>query len=176
MTETVETVKQRIREAVAEASSWPVIFGPTQGPEPANQYILITLMEIEKQQYEVSKWANAYTEDQRGESALKFELQARGKDSMAELNKVITYFDSEVRDLDLWPYVGSGGHDDIQNVSAYHQGKILEVATVYLYIHAAIHQINTSEYFDILDISVNRSDNIHVATITVPERDEPEGE
>lgn len=176
MTETVETVKQRIRQAVETSSGWPTIFGPAQGPEPANQYCLVTLMEIAKEQYEVSKWPNAYTEIQRGESALKFEIQARGKNAIATLDKVVSYFDSEIRDLDLWPYVGSGGHDDIQNISSYHQGKILEVAVVSIYIHAALKKENASEFFDILDINVKRSDTIHVATITVPPRNETEGE
>lgn len=172
MTETVETVKQRIRKAVETASGLPTIFGPSQGPEPANQYMLVTVMEIEKQEYEVSKWPAFNIEDQRGESAIKFEIQARGKNAFTYLNKVVSYFDSETRDVDLWPYVGSGGHDEIQNISAYHQGKILEAASVNMYIHAALHQINESEWFDILDISVNKSDNTHVATITVPERTE----
>ena len=124
----------------------------------------------------VSKWENAWTEHQRCESTLEFEIQARGKTAMATLEKVMAYFDSEVRDLDLWPYVGSGGHDDIQNAALYHEGKILEVAIVKLYIHTTLPKENASEFFDILDINVKRSDTIHVATITVPPRNETEGE
>lgn len=176
MNNTVESVKQLIRNAVETSSGWTTVFGPAQGPEPANQYCLLTLMGIEKEQYEVSKWENAWTERQRCESTLEFEIQARGKTAMATLEKVMAYFDSEVRDLDLWSYVGSGGHDDIQNAAVYHEGKILEVAIVKLYIHTTLPKENTSEFFDILDISVNRSDNMHVATLTVPPRDQNEGE
>jgi hypothetical protein len=88
----------------------------------------------------------------------------------------VNYFDSEVRDLDLWPYVGSGGHDDIENISLYHEGKILEAAVVKLYIHTTLPKENTSEFFDVLDISINRSDNMHVATIKVPPQEQDEGE
>jgi hypothetical protein len=133
-------------------------------------------MNIYKQEHEVSKWPDAFTEKQRCESTLEFEIQCRGKNAMTYLEKVISYFDSEIRDLDLWPYVGSGGHDDIENIQTYHEGKILEAAVVKIYIHTTLPKENISEWFDILDISVNRSDNIHVATIKVPDRDESEGE
>lgn len=176
MSNTIESVKQLIREKVQTASGLETIFGPTQGPEPANQYCLLTLMNIYKQQYEVSKWPTPYTENQRCESTLEFEIQVRGKDAMTHLEKVLSYFDSEIRDLDLWPYVGSGGHDDIENASTYHEGKILEVAVVKIYIHTTLPKENISEFFDILDISVNRSDNMHVATLTVPPQEPNEGE
>jgi len=176
MSNTIESVKQLIRNAVQTASGLDTIFGPTQGPEPANQYCLLTLMTVEKEQHEISKWPDAYTEIQRCESTLEFEIQVRGKDAMTYLEKIVAYFDSEVRDLDLWPYVGSGGHDDIENISLYHEGKILEVAVVKIYIHTTLPKENTSQFFDVLDISVNRSDNVHVATITVPPQEQNEGE
>lgn len=170
---TIESIKQLLRQACDNATGLTTVFGPAQGPEPANQFCLLTLMGIDKEDYDISTWTASYTEPltehQRCESTLNFELQVRGKNAMANAEKFIAYLDSELRDIDLWPYVGSGGHDDIQNVTVYHQGKMLEVAQVTFYIHTTLPKQNSSEYFDILDINVKNRNNTDVITIRVPE-------
>jgi len=158
MSNTVESVKKLILDAVQKASGWMTIFGPTDGPEPANQYCLVTLRSQFKQPHEISSWTqteDSLIEHQRAESTLKFEIQVRGKDAMTVADKITSYFDSELRDIDLWPYVGSGGHDDVQNVSTYHQGKILPVATFEIDIHTTLPKQNVVEYMTNVDITAH---------------------
>ena len=168
---TIEGVTQLIRRAVEAATGWTTIIGPVQGPEPANQYCIVTNINQFKQPHDVISYtqtANTYTEHQRGESTLYFEVQARGFGAMDALDKVTGYLDSQKRDIDLWPYVGSGGHDDSQNISTYHQGKILEAATITININANLTKENSVEWMNFVDIDVNR-DNNHIVTIIVAE-------
>lgn len=175
---TIEGVTQLIRQAVESATGWTTVIGPVQGPEPANQYCIVTNINQFKQPHDVIKYtqtANAMTEHQRGESTLYFEIQARGFGAMDALDKVTSYLDSHKRDIDLWPYVGSGGHDDSQNISTYNQGKILEAATITININAALTKQNTLEWMNFVDIDVNKDHN-HIVTIKVPDAEPQTGE
>lgn len=175
---TIEGVTQIIRKAVEAATGWTTIIGPVQGPEPANQYCIVTLVNQFKQPHDVIKYTQTETgikEHQRGESTLYFEVQSRGFGAMDALDKLTSYLDSHLRDIDLWPYVGSGGHDDSQNISTYHQGKILEVGTIVININAALTKENTLEWMNFVDIDVNK-DNNHIVTIKVPDVEQDEGE
>lgn len=175
---TIEGVTQLIREATEKATGWTTIIGPVQGPEPANQYCVVTNTNHFKQPHDVISYTQIdgnLTEKQRGESTLYFEIQARGFGAMDALDKVTSYLDSPQRDVDLWPYVGSGGHDDSQNISTYHQGKILEVAVVTININAALTKENSVEWMNCVDIDVNR-DNNHIVTIRVPDAEQNQGE
>ena len=175
---TIEGVMQLIRTAVEAATGWTTVMGPVQGPEPANQYCIVTNINQFKQPHDVIKYtqtATTYTQHQRAESTLYFEIQARGFVAMDALDKVTSYFDSPERDIDLWPYVGSGGHDDSQNISTYHQGKILEAATITININAALTKQNTLEWMNFVDIDVNRDHN-HIVTIKVPDAEPQTGE
>lgn len=175
---TIEGVTQIIRQVVQSATGWTTVIGPVQGPEPANQYCIVTNINQFKQPHDVIKYtqtANAMTEHQRGESTLYFEIQARGFGAMDALDKVTSYLDSHKRDIDLWPYVGSGGHDDSQNISTYHQGKILEAATITININAALTKQNTLEWMNFVDIDVNKDHN-HIVTIKVPDAEPQTGE
>ena len=175
---TIEGVTQLIRRAVEAATGWTTIIGPVQGPEPANQYCIVTNINQFKQPHDVINYtqtANTYTEHQRGESTLYFEIQARGFGAMDALDKLTGYLDSQQRDIDLWPYVGSGGHDDSQNVSTYHQGKILEVAVITININANLTKENSIEWMNFVDIDVNR-DNNHIVKIKVPDAEPQTGE
>lgn len=172
MPNTVESVKKLILDAVKTASGWETIFAAANGPEPANQYCLVTLKRIEKQEHDVINWTknnDGVTEHQRSESMLEFEIQARGNDAMTVGDKIVSYFDSQLRDVDLWPKVGSGGHDDVQNISTYHQGKILPVAVVTVYIHTTLPKQNVIEYMKFVDITTKIRDNEF--TVTIPEED-----
>lgn len=175
MTNTVESVKQIIREAVEKATGWPTIFGPTDGPQPANQYCLLTLRGIETKQHDVILYDESeeefVTEHQRQESTINFEVQARGKGAMEKGHDIVAYLDSSVRDIDLWGLVGSGGHDDIQNISTYQNGKILPVALLNIYIHTTLSKENVIEFMKYLDITTKISDNISI-TETVPNEEE----
>lgn len=175
---TIEGVTQLIRKAVEAATGWTTIIGPVQGPEPANQYCIVTMVNQFKQPHDVIRYtqtATTITEHQRGESTLYFEIQARGFGAMDALDKVTSYLDSPQRDVDLWPYVGSGGHDDSQNISTYHQGKILEVAVVTININAALTKENSVEWMNCVDIGVNR-DNNHIVTTRDPDAEQNQGE
>lgn len=175
MPNTIESVKKLILTAVQNASGWTTIFGPTDGPEPANQYCLLTLKEQYKQPHEIANWTQsqtAITEHQRSESTLSFEVQVRGKDAMTVADKITSYFDSQLRDIDLWPYVGSGGHDEVQNISTYHQGKILPVAMFNIEIHTTLPKQNNVEYMTNVDVSVDVKVETETTTIgpfTIPE-------
>lgn len=175
---TIEGVTQLIRKAVEAATGWTTIIGPVQGPEPANQYCIVTLVNQFKQPHDVIRYtqtATTITEHQRGESTLYFEVQSRGFGAMDALDKLTSYLDSALRDIDLWPYVGSGGHDDSQNISTYHQGKILEAGTIVININAALTKENSPEWMNFVDIDVNK-DNNHIVTIRVPDAEQNEGE
>lgn len=175
---TIEGVTQLIRRAVEAATGWTTVIGPVQGPEPANQYCIVTLINQFKQPHDVSKYRDTplgYLEHQRGESTLYFEIQARGFGAMDALDKVTSYLDSQRRDIDLWPYVGSGGHDDSQNISTYHQGKILEAGTITININAALTKENAIEWMNFVDIDVNKDHN-HIVTIKVPDAEPQTGE
>lgn len=168
---TVEGVTQIIRTCVEQATGWTTIIGPVQGPEPANQYCIVTDKYQYKQPHDVLKYTQTektITEHQRSESSLTFEIQARGFGAMEAIDKVTSYFDSGLRDSDLWPYVGSGGHDDAQSVNTYHQGKILEVAIVSVTVHANLTKTNIIEWFNRVDITTIK-DNNEIGTTTVPD-------
>ena len=172
MDNTVESVKKLILDAVSNASGWTTIFWPSNGPEPQNQYCLVALKRIEKQAHDVITWVENQenvTEHQRSESTLEFEIQVRGNDAMTTADKIVSYFDSQIRDIDLWPYVGSGGHDDVQDISTYHQGKILPVAVVNVYIHTTLPKQNVIDYMNYVDITTKMYDN--ELTQTVPEEE-----
>ena len=94
---------------------------------------------------------------------------------MAKLDELSSYLDNPQRDIDLWPYVGSGGHEDSQCVSTYHQGKILEVGVMNIAIHANLVKNSTIEYMNSVDITTY-SGNTEVVTITVPDAEQNEGE
>lgn len=174
MTNTVESVKQLIREAVEKATGWPTIFGPTDGPQPANQYCLLTLRGIETKERDVHKYTQTeenLTEHQRQESTINFEIQARGKGAMEKGHDIVAYLDSDLRDIDLWGSVGSGGHDDVQNISTYQNGKILPLALLNIYIHTALSKQNVIEFMKYLDITTKIGNNNSI-TITVPKEEE----
>lgn len=168
MDNTVESVKKLILTAVQNASGWTTIFGPANGPEPANQYCLVWLKRIPKQDHDVITWtqtSTTVTEHQRSESMLEFEIQVRGNESMTTADKIISYFDSQLRDVDLWPYVGSGGHDDAQDISVYHQGKWLPVTVFNLYIHSTLPKQNVIEYMNSVDIDTKIDNNEFTTTV-----------
>lgn len=175
MPNTIESVKKLILTAVQNASGWDTIFGPSDGPEPANQYCLVTLNRQTKQAHDVIAWTQtdqSVTEHQRAESELTFEIQVRGKDAMTVADKITSYFDSELRDIDLWPLVGYGGHDEVQNISTYHEGKIMPIALVNIYIHTTLPKNNTVEYMENVDVSVDltiETDTQRIGPITIPE-------
>ena len=174
MTNTVESVKQLVRDAVEKATGWPTIFGPTDGPQPANQYCLVTLRGIETKQRDVHKYTQTeenLTEHQRQESTMNFEIQVRGKGSMEKGQDIIAYLDSDLRDIDLWGQVGSGGHDDVQNISTYQNGKILPVALLNIDIHTKLPKQNVIEFMKYLDITTKIGNNSSI-TITVPKEEE----
>ena len=171
---TIEEVLQIMIEAVSRATGWTTVIGPVQGPEPANQYCIVTLLNQFKQPYDVINYTEtttALTEHQRGESTLYLEVQARGMGAMDAIDKVTSYFDSELRDIDLWPYVGSGGHNDSQNINTYHQGKILEAGIVTININANLKKQTSVEYMNRVDINLIK-DNNNIATITVPDAEQ----
>lgn len=175
---TYNGIDQIMLKVVENATGWPTVIGPVKGPEPANQYCIVEVRRQYKQPHEVSEYNDTngiLYEKQRGESMLTFEIQARGQGAMETLDKVLAYMDSEARDVDLWPYIGSGGHDEILNIERYHQGKTLQAAIVNIYIHANLEKVNTPEWFNILDIIVKENNNI-VATIKVPDAEPNEGE
>jgi len=170
MTNTVESVKQLIRTAVENATGWTTIFGPANGPQPANQYCLLTLKSIETQQRDVIKMVEtdeSLTEHQRQESNLRFEIQTRGTGAMTKMHDIVAYLDSSLREIDLWGLVGSGGHDDAQDISTYQNGKILPVSVMNIDIHTTIPKQNVIEFIKYLDITTKISDNESI-TITVP--------
>lgn len=175
MPNTIESVKKLILTAVQNATGWTTIFGPADGPEPANQYCLVTLKSEDTQQHDIIKYTQTQTgvtEHQRSETELTFEVQARGKDAMTAGNKVVSYFDSTLRDIDLWPYVGSGGHDEVQDISTYHLGKILPVAVLNLHIHTTLPKNNTIEYMTNTDVTVKvkvENDTTTVGPVTIPD-------
>lgn len=171
---TVESIKKIILNAVQKASGWPTIFAPADGPTPANQYCLVTLKSIEKFEHDVINIAEtetALTETQRSESQLTFEIQARGKDHMTVMDNIVSYFDSSMRDIDLWGKIGSGGHDDIQDISTYLNGKILPVSVLNIYIHTALQKENSLDWMNYIDITSKIDDNDSI-TITVPQQEE----
>lgn len=171
---TIEGVTQLLRSAVQAATGWTTVIGPVQGPEPANQYCIVTDKSQYKQPHEVTtytKTKETIIARQRSESSLTYEVQARGFGAMDALDKVTSYFDSEGRDVDLWPYVGSGGHDDVQSINTYHQGKILEAAVVSITLNANLTKINSPEWFKMVDINIIK-DNNTIATITVPDAEQ----
>lgn len=174
MTNTVESVKQLIREAVEKSTGWPTIFGPTDGPQPANQYCLLTLRGIETKQRDVHKYTQTeenLTEHQRQESTLNFEIQVRGKGAMEKGQDIVAYLDSDLRNIDLWGVVGSGGHDNVQNISTYQNGKILPVALLNIDIHTDLPKQNVIEFMKYLDITTKIGNNSSI-TITVPKEEE----
>lgn len=171
----LENIKQIIREAVEKATGWITIFGPANGPEPSNQYCLLTLKDIETMQRDVIHFTDQkeppyLIEHQRQESRLRFEIQARGNGAMDVLHKVIAYLDSTQREIDLWGAVGSGGHDSVQAISTYVNGKILPVAILTIDINATLPVENVVEYMNRLDIST-KTGNITITT-TVPKEEE----
>ena len=175
MPNTIESVKKLILQAVHNASGWKTIFGPSDGPEPANQYCLVTLRSQYKEQHDVIRYTEteeSVTEHQRAESTLSFEIQVRGKDAMTTADKITSYFDSELRDIDLWPYIGYGGHDDVQDISAYHEGKILPISVVNIDFHTTLPKTNTIEYMKnvavSVDVSVENGDDVMVGPVTIP--------
>lgn len=174
MTNTVESVKKLIRTAVETATGWTTIFGPADGPQPANQYCLVTLKGIETKERDVHRYTQTtqtITEHQRQESTLLFEIQTRGKGAMEKAHDIVAYMDSDLRDVDLWGVVGSGGHDDVQNISTYQNGKILPVAILNIDIHTNLPKENVIEYMKYLDITTKIGNNNSI-TITVPTEEE----
>lgn len=168
MPNTIESVKELVRKAIEKASGWPAIFGPADGPEPANQYCLVTLKRQFKQPHDVIRWTESIdtiTENQRSESTLSFEIQVRGKDAMTVADKITSYFDSELRDSDMWPKVGYGGHDDVEDISTFHEGKILPVALVNIDIHTDIPKQNLVEWMNNVDITTKIGNNEFTTTI-----------
>lgn len=175
---TIEEIKQLIRTAVETATGWPTVIDPVQGPEPANQYCIINLVNQYKEPYDVVKFSETKTGfnvRQRSEGTLYFEVQARGHGAVAKIDELTSYLDNPQRDIDLWPYVGSGGHEDAQNVSTYHQGKILEVGVINISIHAITPKNTAIEYMNKVDINAY-SGNTKVVTITVPDAEPNQGE
>lgn len=177
MPNTIESVKQLLRTAVENATGWTTVFGPANGPEPANQYCLVTLKDIETQEHDVIEWTEDEEhkyENQRQESALRFEVQARGAGAMDTLSKVVAFLDSGLRYTDLWKDVGSGGHDSVQSISTYQNGKILPAAVVTIYLHAALPKQNVIDYMNNVDITTKIGNNITIGPITVPQTTEGE--
>lgn len=175
---TIEEIKQLMRTAVETATGWPTVIDPVQGPEPANQYCILNLVNQFKEPYDVVSYTDSddeITVRQRSESTLYFEVQARGHGAVAKIDELTSYLDNPQRDIDLWPFVGSGGHEDSQNVSTYHQGKILEVGVVNIAIHAIVPKLSTIEFMNSVDIKTY-SGNTEVVTITVPDAEQNEGE
>ena len=174
MIQTVETVKKKIREAVESATGWTTIFYPANGPQPANQYCIVNLKDINVYDRDVIKKDivdDNLVEKQRQESKLTFEVQARGTGSMAKLHDFIAYLDSGLRDIDFWNGIGSGGHDSIQNISTYQNGKILPVAVVNVYVHTALKKENIIQYMNVLDIGVKIRNNDTII-IKIPTEEE----
>lgn len=176
MPNTIESVKKLVLTAVQNATGWTTIFGPADGPEPANQYCLVTLKRQEKQQHDVIEYAETtttVTEHQRAESELTFEVQARGKYAMTAADKITSYFDSTLRDIDLWPLIGSGGHDEVQDISTYHLGKILPVAVVNLYFHTTLPKTTNIEYMTnvavSVDLTVKPGEKERIGPVVIPE-------
>lgn len=176
MPNTIESVKKLILTAVQNASGWTTIFGPADGPEPANQYCLLTLRSTEKEQHDVIHYTETQTElteHQRSESTLSFEVQVRGKDAMTVADKIVSYFDSQLRDIDLWPFVGSGGHDDIQDISTYHQGKILPIAVFNLYFHTTLPKQTKIEFMNnvavSVDLTIKPGEKETIGPVTIPD-------
>ena len=168
---TIESIEQLIRQAVENATGWPTVIYPVQGPEPANQYCIVNLNNQYKEPYDVVKFTETQTGfncRQRSEGTLYFEIQARGYGAMEKMDQLTSYLDNPQRDIDLWPYVGSGGHEDAQNVSTYHQGKILEVGVLNISIHAITPKNSTIEYMNKVDINAY-SGNTKVVTVTIPD-------
>lgn len=171
---TFDGITQILLKVVSAATGWPSVIGPVKGPEPANQYCIVELKRQFKQPHEVSIYRNTngvLYERQRGESMLTFEIQARGEGAMSAIDKVTSYMDSEARDVDLWPYIGSGGHDEVLNINRYHQGKTLQAAVVNIYVHANLEKVNEPGWFNCIDITTIKDNNI-ISKITVPEKEE----
>lgn len=170
----IEVIKQLLRKAVETATGWITIFEPANGPTPANQYCLITLKDIETLQRDVihfTETQGGYTEHQRQESRLRFEIQARGNGCEEVLHDLVAYLDSSLREIDLWPIIGSGGHDSIQEINTYVNGKILTIALVNIDIHATLPRQNLIEYMNSLDITTKIGNNISITT-TIPTEEE----
>ncbi len=169
----VEVIKQLLRNAVETATGWTTIIGPANGPTPANQYCLLTLKEIETLQRDVIRFTETtenLKEHQRQESTLRFEVQTRGTGAMEVTKDLIAYLDSSLREIDLWGIIGSGGHDSIQNISTYVNGKILPVALLNIEVHATLPKENVTEYMNSLDITTKIDDNNSITT-TVPQKE-----
>lgn len=174
---TIEQVTQLVRQAVENATGWVTVIAPVQGPEPANQYCVVTDQRAYKQPHDVINYTQTetnITEHQRSETTITYEIMARGFGAMDAIDKFTSYLDSELRDVDLWPYVGSGGHDDAQQMNTYHMGKMLEIAVVNIDIHTSLKKQNSLEWMNSVDIDVFKENN-KIATITVPDV-EPEEE
>ena len=174
MTNTLESVKQTVRKALEKATGWTTIFGPADGPQPSNQYCLLTLKEIETKEHDVVTYEdtnNEITEKQRQETTLKFEIQTRGSSAMAKAQDIVAYLDSTARDVDFWGEIGSGGHENVQNISTYQNGKILPVALLNIYIHTTLPKQNVIEYMKYLDIITKIGNNSSITT-TVPNEEE----
>ena len=172
---TIEEVTQLLRKAVENATGWTTVIAPVQGPEPANQYCVLTDSRSYKQPYDVINYTQTETkiiEHQRGEST-SYEVQARGYGAMEALDKLTSYLDSELREIDLWPYIGSGGHDDAQQMNTFHMGKMLEIAVINIDVHAALKKQNELEWMNCVDIGVIKDNNL-IATITVPDAEQDE--
>lgn len=171
---TIENVKQLVRQAIENASGWITVFGPANGPQPANQYCLVTLKDVEVYEHDVIKFTQTdetLTENQRQESTLRFEIQARGNGAISTLHTVVAYLDSSLREIDFWGVIGSGGHDSIQNISTYQNGKILPVAVMNIDIHTTLPKQNVIEFMNRLDITTKIGNNESI-TITVPNQEE----
>lgn len=169
----VEVIKQLLRNAVETATGWTTIIGPANGPQPENQYCLLTLKEIETLQRDVIRFTETtenLKEHQRQESTLRFEVQTRGTGAMEVTQDLIAYLDSSLREIDLWGVIGSGGHDSVQNISMYVNGKILPVALLNIEVHATLPKENVIDYMNSLDITTKIDDNNSI-TITVPQEE-----
>lgn len=167
---TLDEVTQLVRRTVEKSTGWMTVINPVAGPEPSNQYCTINLSAQYKQPYDVVRYTeeeDSIIEHQRSESTITYEVQARGSGSMTALDNLSSYLDSPQRDIDLWPYVGSGGHDDVQDISTMHLGKILEVGVINIDIHANIEKHTPIEFMKNIDISVKK-DNTDVVTVTIP--------
>lgn len=168
----VEDIKQLLRKAVEASTGWITVISPVNGPTPSNQYCLLTLKDIETLQRDVIHFTDTINlvEHQRQESTIRFEIQARGNGAMEVLHDFVAYMDSSNREIDLWGVIGSGGHDSIQNISTYVNGKILPVAMINIDVHATLSKENIVEYMNRLDIST-KTGNITITT-TVPKEEE----
>ena len=170
---TVEYVKKLVLQAIEKASGWITIFGPANGPQPANQYCLVTLKDLETKEHDVINYtetSTTLTEHQRQEATLRFEIQARGNGAISTLHNVVAYLDSSLRDVDFWGVIGSGGHDSIQNISTYQNGKILPVAVMNIDIHTTLPKQNVIEFMNKLDITTKIGNN-RTITVTIPEEE-----